>query len=119
MPDFLYTSVNDSSGAPNTAILDERAKMYFADANLAQGGDTLTIDEFWFICFKVTYSGPSYLWGAYAFSDLVKFTDDDVTSSVPSAQDIAQGLKDAGFDVVLRHYSAADVDFTASNITLS
>jgi hypothetical protein len=119
MPNFLYTSVNDASGAPNTTILDARAKMYFAEANVAQGGDEPTIDEFWFICFKVTYVGPSYSWGVYAVSDLVLFSDEDVTSAVPSAQDLAQGLKDAGFEVVLRHYSAADVAFTGSNITLS
>lgn len=119
MPNFLYTSVTDVSGAPNITTLDARAKMYFAEANVAQGGDVPTIDEFWLLCFKVTYAGPTYSWGVYAFSDLVFFGDDDVVSAVPSAQDFAQGLKDAGFDVVLRHYSAADVTFTASNITLS
>lgn len=119
MPDFLYTSVDDSSGAPNTVTLDGRAKTFFAETNLAAGGGPLALDEFWFICFKVVYAGPSYAWAVYAFSDLVKFTDDGVTSPVPGAQDIAQGLKDAGFDVVLRHYTAADVTFTASNITLT
>lgn len=120
MPNFLYTSVNDMAGAPNRAILDSRAKVYFAEANLSQGvGDSLTVDEFWFICFKVTYAGPAYSWGVYAFSDLVAFSDEDVTSVVPTAQDFAQGLRDAGFDVVLRRYTAADVNFSATDVTLS